>query len=103
VRSVLDPVPSVVPLLTMIRLIEDVIAEVQKRRCSPLESFVFSLRLQMWPVFQKAMSEHVESIKKLAEGSGAGFFSKGPSTTDESVSKVMPSIFFFDSYAYNFV
>jgi len=88
VRSVLDPVPPVVPLLTMIRLVEDVIAEVQRRRCSPLESFVFSLRLQMWPVFQKAMSEHVEAIKKLAEGTGVGFFSKGSSTTDDSVFKV---------------
>lgn len=73
----------------MIRLVEDVIAEVQKRRCSPLESFVFSLRLQMWPIFQKAMSEHIESIKRLADGTGAGFFSKGPSTTDDSVSQVM--------------
>ena len=77
----------------MIRLVEDVVAEVQRRRCSPLESFVFSLRLQMWPVFQKAMFEHIESIKKLAEGTGAGFFSKGSTTTDDSVSKVRPSIF----------
>jgi vacuolar protein sorting-associated protein 52 len=39
----------------------------------------------MWPLFQTGMSEHIESVKKLAEGSGAGFFSKGPTTTDALV------------------
>jgi len=88
VRSVLDPVPPVIPLLTMIRLMEDVIEEIQKRGCPPLESFVFGLRLQMWPVFQKAMTEHVESLKKLAEGVSAGYFSRAVITTDGSVSLI---------------
>lgn len=75
----------------MIRLTEDVMVEVQKRGCSPLESYVFGLRLQMWPVFQKAMSEHIESLKRLAEGASSGYFSRTISTTDASVSSVSVS------------
>jgi hypothetical protein len=72
----------------MIRLTEDVMAEVQKRVCPPAESFIFSLRLKMWPVFQKAMTEHVEALKKLAEGASAGYFSRAVATTDAVVSNV---------------
>jgi len=86
VRSTLDPIPPTVALLTMIRLTEDVIAEVQKRGCPPMESYVFGLRLQMWPVFQKAMSEHVEALKKLADGTTTSYFSRTVTTTDASVS-----------------
>jgi len=88
VRSALDPIPPVIPLLTMIRLTEDVVAEVQKRNCPPLESFVFALRLQMWPVFQKAMAEHINSLKKLAEGASSGYFSRTSNTTDGTVSNI---------------
>ncbi|KAF7301810.1 Vacuolar sorting protein [Mycena indigotica] len=63
-NSVLDPPPPVVPLLTIIRLTESVMTEVQKRACPPVESFVFTLRLKMWPVFQKAMTENIETLKK---------------------------------------
>lgn len=83
--------PSTVPLLTMTRLTEDIVEEVQKRNCPPLESFVFGIRLQMWPVFQKAMTEHVEALKKLAEGSSASYFSRAVSTTDVLVSTVSAS------------
>lgn len=79
----------------MIRLTEDVIAEVQKRNCPPLESFVFGLRLQMWPVFQKAMSEHIEGLKRLAEGASTGYFSRAATTTDTSVSNVSFAIDIF--------
>ncbi|KZT74276.1 Vps52-domain-containing protein [Daedalea quercina L-15889] len=87
-RSVLEPAPPVVPLLIMIRLTEDVMAELQKRNCGPLETFIFSIRLQMWPVFQKAMGEHIESVKKLAEGTGASLFRRGTSTTDVAVANI---------------
>ncbi|KAJ7094621.1 vacuolar sorting protein [Mycena belliarum] len=86
--TVLEPAPPVVPLLTMIRLTEDVMAEIQKRGCPPAESFIFSLRLKMWPVFQKAMTEHVEALKKLAEGASAGYFSRAVATTDVLVSNI---------------
>lgn len=52
----------------MIRLTEDVMLEVQKRGCQPLETFIFTLRLKMWPVWQKGMADHIEGVKKLAEG-----------------------------------
>ncbi|KAJ7276548.1 vacuolar sorting protein [Mycena haematopus] len=86
--TVLDPVPPAVPLLTMIRLTEDVMAEIQKRACPPAESFIFTLRLKMWPVFQKAMTEHVDALKKLAEGASAGYFSRAVATTDSLVSNI---------------
>lgn len=82
----------------MIRLTEDVVNEVQKRGCAPLENFVFAIRIKMWPVFQKAMSDHVEQLKKYAEGASAGtvggFFGRGVVTTDSSVVAVscLPSL-----------
>lgn len=84
----LEPAPPVVPLLIMIRLTEDVMAELQKRNCGPLENFVFSIRLQMWPVFQKAMGEHIDSVKRLAEGSSTSLFRRGTATTDLTVANV---------------
>jgi vacuolar protein sorting-associated protein 52 len=74
--------------LTMIRLIEEVMAEVQRRGCPPFESFVFGLRLQMWPLFQKAMTDQVEALKRLAEGASGSYFRRGTTTTDASISLV---------------
>ena len=42
--------------------------EVQKRGCPPLETFIFTTRLKMWPIWQKGMADHVDGVKKLAEG-----------------------------------
>ena len=72
----------------MIRLTEDVILEVQKRNCPPIEFFVFSLRLQMWPIFQKGMADNAEALKKIAEGTSSGYFSRAATTTDASVASV---------------
>ncbi|KZP02599.1 hypothetical protein FIBSPDRAFT_969813 [Athelia psychrophila] len=88
VKSTLDPAPPLISLLTMIRLVEDVVTEVQRRNCPPLENYVFALRLQMWPVFQKAISEQIEALKKLAEGTTAGYFGRAVSTTDLWVSSI---------------
>jgi hypothetical protein len=86
-RSVLDPMPPVITLLTMIRLTEDVVAEIRQRKCVPLEVFVFGLVMQMWPMFQTAMTQHCESLKKLADGSG-GYFTKSVAITDASLATV---------------
>lgn len=89
--SVLDPhPPPVLPLLVMIRMTEAVIAELQVRGCAPLENFVFGIRLQLWPVFQKLMSENVTSLNKLAETASAagGYFRRGPAVSDASVQAV---------------
>jgi hypothetical protein len=64
-RSVLDPMPPVITLLTMIRLTEDVVAEIRQRKCAPLEVFVFGLVMQMWPIFQTAMTQHSESLSQM--------------------------------------
>jgi hypothetical protein len=72
----------------MIRLAEDAVAEIQRRQCSLEETYIFGLSLQMWPAFQKGMTEHIESVKKIAEGSSTGYFSRSSQTTDASVEKV---------------
>lgn len=72
----------------MIRFSEDVVAEIQRRQCSPADTYVFGLSLQMWPVFQKGMTEHIESVKKIAEGTTTSYFSRSSQTTDASVETV---------------
>lgn len=77
-------------MLTIIRFTEDIVAEVQRRGCGPLETYIFTLRLKMWPVFQKLMAEHVDGLKKFAEGAAtAGYFRRG-GATDATVSTVSP-------------
>jgi vacuolar protein sorting-associated protein 52 len=80
--------PPVVPLLTMIRLSEDVVAEVETRSCPPVAAYVFTVRLQMWPAFQKAMTEHIDALKKLAEGGSSGYFGRGSTITDAVLTSV---------------
>ncbi len=72
----------------MIRLAEDAVAETQRRNCPPAETYVFGLSLQMWPIFQKGMTEHIEGVKKLAEGNSSGYFSRASTTTDTAVETV---------------
>ena len=81
----------------MIRLLENMLHEVQKRDCPPLETFTLGLRLTMWPIFQKEMNAHLESVKKLADGAGsAGFLSSKPSVRDATIQSVsVNSPFFF--------
>lgn len=88
--TVVEPSPPAIPLLTMVRLTEAVLAEVQKRQCSPLETFFFTVRLQLWPVFQKVMTEHCDSLKKVAE-KPSGYFAKTNPTTDAMVSNICQS------------
>lgn len=72
----------------MIRIAEDIVAEIQKRHCPTAETYVFGLSLQMWPIFQKGMTEHIESVKKLAEGTSLGYFGRSSTTTDAMVENV---------------
>lgn len=72
----------------MIRLTEEVMSEIQKRSCQPLETFVFGLRLQMWPLFQRAMSEQIEGLKKIADGAGGGYFRRATTTSDVAITIV---------------
>lgn len=61
----------------MVRMNEVALAEAQKRDCTPLETFLLGLRLTMWPIFQKEMNAQVESLKKLVDGAGSGYLSRG--------------------------
>lgn len=56
----------------MIRLTDAVLDESSKRGCTPLEGFLLGLRMQLWPLFQKGMSDSVDSLKKLADSGGGG-------------------------------
>ncbi|SJL01815.1 uncharacterized protein ARMOST_05139 [Armillaria ostoyae] len=88
VRSALDPVPSIIPLLTMIRLIEDVAAEIENRACPAAVTFMFGVRMDLWPVFQKVMSENIDGVKKLAEGGGSSYFSRAVVLTESTVANL---------------
>ena len=63
-------------------------SEIQKRSCQPLETFVFGLRLQMWPVFQRAMTDQIDGLKKVAEGAGGGYFRRATTTSDAAITTV---------------
>ncbi|KAG8725315.1 hypothetical protein FRC12_024199 [Ceratobasidium sp. 428] len=76
IKSALDPPPPLVPLLTIIRLTENIYLEASKRGCRPLETFLLGQRLTMWPLFQKDMGLQVESLKKLAENAVGGYLSR---------------------------
>ncbi|KIK67980.1 hypothetical protein GYMLUDRAFT_155416 [Collybiopsis luxurians FD-317 M1] len=85
VKTVITPPPPVVSLLTMIRLLEHVVTETENRACPPGVTFMFGLRLQLWPVFQKIMNENIEALKKLAEGSTGGYFSRATVITESTI------------------
>lgn len=89
VNGVAEPAPPVVPLLTMIRLTEDVASEIESRSCPAAVTFMFGLRLNLWPVFQKAMTDHIESVKKLTAGN-AGYFSRAAVLNENAVMHVSP-------------
>lgn len=75
--SLLDPKPSVVPILTMIRLNEAAYQEVCRRSCGPMETFLVGVRMSLWPLFQSEMSAHVESLKTLADSATGSMFARG--------------------------
>ncbi|ESK94403.1 vps52 sac2 family protein [Moniliophthora roreri MCA 2997] len=97
--SVLEPPPPVVSLLTMIRLTENVVTEMENRDCPPAVTFVFGLRLQLWPLFQKLMNENIEALKKLADGSGGGYFSRATIISEATVKSMCQRyIFLFSGF-----
>lgn len=78
VKGALAGPPPVIALLSMIRLNEAVLSEVQTRGgCAPLETYLIGQRLGMWPVFQNQMNAHVDGLKKLADSAAGGLLSRG--------------------------
>ncbi|KAK4689843.1 vacuolar protein sorting-associated protein 52, partial [Tremellales sp. Uapishka_1] len=81
-QSILSPSPPpAIPLLTLIRLNDRLLATCDARGTLPLIPYLTGQKLAMWPVYRKEMDQHVESLKKLgdeAEGKGlAGFMGRG--------------------------
>ncbi len=76
----------------MIRLIEDVAAEIENRACPAAVTFMFGIRMDLWPVFQKVMSENIDGVKKLAEGGGSSYFSRAVALTESTVANVRCSL-----------
>lgn len=68
ILSFLEPPPPTIEFLTMVKLVDSLLEEVQVRQCPPLEQFFQKMRLSMWPVFQKQMHLHTESVRKLTSG-----------------------------------
>jgi hypothetical protein len=89
-KSVTEPIapPPTIPLLTMIRLNDAVLAELDDRGCTPLESTMLRLKLGMWPLFQKQMDSHVESVKRMADAAASTGFGAMMGRTAPKVSAV---------------
>jgi hypothetical protein len=92
-RSAAEPIapPPTIPLLTMIRLNDAVLAELDDRGCTPLETTMLGHKLVMWPLFQKEMDSHVESVKRMADAAGSSGFGamlRGAAPKDSAVKEV---------------
>lgn len=75
----------------MIRLNDAVLVELDDRGCTPLESTMLGLKLAMWPLFQKEMDSHVESVKRMADAAGNSRFGamlRGAAPKDSAVKEV---------------
>ncbi|KAK8854712.1 hypothetical protein IAR55_003451 [Kwoniella newhampshirensis] len=78
---ILPSPPPAIPLLTLIRLNDHLLATCDTRGTLPLIPFLTGQKLAMWPVYRKEMDQHIDSLKKLADDAGgkglAGFVGKG--------------------------
>jgi hypothetical protein len=79
--TLLTPPPSSLPLLTMIRLNDRLLAQAEQRGTIPMEGYLQGQKMALWPLYRKEMDAHVDSLKKLAdeaEGKGlSGFMGRG--------------------------
>ncbi|KAI0307267.1 vacuolar sorting protein [Multifurca ochricompacta] len=62
-QAVLDPLPPVIPLLTMIRVTEEVMSE-------------------------RAMTDQIEGLKKVAEGVAGGYFRRASMASDATITTI---------------
>jgi hypothetical protein len=72
---------SAIPLLTLIRLNDQIIDLAETRGAIPLGAFLQKQKLALWPLYRKDMDRRIEQVKRTvveAEGKGlAGIMSKG--------------------------
>lgn len=66
--TMLSPTPpNAIPLLTLIRLNDKLLASAESRGAIPLVPYLTGWKMQLWPLYRKAMDAHIESIKVLAD------------------------------------
>lgn len=87
--SILTPPPPAVPLLTLIRLNDHVLATAHSRGTTPLIPILQGWKLAMWPVYRKEMDSHVDSLRQLADqAEGKGFSGLVKGVKDGAVRQV---------------
>ena len=87
--SILTSPPPAVPLLTLIRLNDRLLATADSRGAVPLIAFLQGWKLAMWPVYRKEMDAHIESLKQLADqAEGKGFSGLVKGVKDGAVRQV---------------
>jgi vacuolar protein sorting-associated protein 52 len=70
VTSIIALHPPLIPLYTMLKLNDCILAEVEIRGVSSvLQGNFMSFKLKAWPMMQKQFDEAIESVKKLKAGS----------------------------------
>ncbi|PWN46639.1 hypothetical protein IE53DRAFT_391189, partial [Violaceomyces palustris] len=71
-KSLLQPQPPLLSLLSMIRLNDGLMRVIALRGCSmPLvESVLMAFKMQAWPILKRTLDDQVEAVKRLGGGSG---------------------------------
>lgn len=78
--SVPPPLQPTLALLTMIRTTDHAMTEAGQRGCTPIEPFLHVVLQSIWPIFQKNLDAHVESVKRLADQAEAAA-GRGPTSS----------------------
>jgi hypothetical protein len=91
-QSLFDPsIPSPVSVLSMIRLNDSIYSALIDGGACPttlMENHLVSLRLSLWPVFQKGLGAQVEAIKKLSGSTSGSMFGAKTLLKDATVQAV---------------
>jgi hypothetical protein len=94
IGTVLEPPPSALSVLAMIRLNDAIYRHLVTDALCPaaeMESYLIGVRLQLWPLFNRDLNAQLEAVRKLtaaATGSSGLFGAKASSVKDAMVQKV---------------
>ncbi|KAH8929151.1 Vps52/Sac2 [Atractiella rhizophila] len=83
--------PSPVSILCMIRLNDEIYEElIDGGRCPAMENYLVSLRLRLWPLFQKEMNAEIDAVRKIngSVQTSGGLFGGRSSTVNVKESQV---------------
>lgn len=77
-QSILAAGPSLLPLLTMVKLNDAMEAAALSRGCSSiLLPVIINFKMQAWPAVQRQFDECIQGVKKLADGASSSSASSG--------------------------